>query len=65
METEPNFESKNPEILFTGVYRSHISADGNSWDIHPNGNKFLMIKPVTKDGDEISSYMPRMVHFDK
>ena len=36
-------EAGNPELLFAGDY---LGRTGRSWDIHPDGRRFLMIKPV-------------------
>ncbi|MBN2317984.1 MAG: protein kinase [Acidobacteria bacterium] len=55
IETEPDFEPQNPETLFTGVYRAFGGQDGYSWDIHPNENKFLMLRPATNAADEFYS----------
>ena len=46
IETEP-FLAGNPEILFTGNYFSPI---GRNYDIHPEGQKFLMIKEGEQTG---------------
>ncbi len=48
IETEPIFEKRgNPKILFRGTYFSEaaINITFTPWDIHPDGDKFLMIKP--------------------
>ena len=53
VETEPTFKRGNPKALFQGTYfwppvfpKSVITP----WDIHPNGKKFLMIKPAASTG---------------
>ncbi len=46
IETEP-FLAGNPEILFTGNYFSPI---GRNYDIHPEGQKFLMMREVEQTG---------------
>jgi Tol biopolymer transport system component len=51
VETEPVFKRGNPETLFKGRYVGSYPADGTPWDIDPDGNRFLMIKPpVGADG---------------
>jgi len=47
VETEPTFKRGNFKILFRGTYFSSrmIKNMTTPWDIHPNGQKFLMIKP--------------------
>ena len=45
VETEPVFKPLNPKILFKGTYFSfRILMEYTSWDIHPDTNRFLMIK---------------------
>ena len=41
--TEPAFEAGSPEELFTGSYAVRI---GRMYDIHPDGQRFLMVKPA-------------------
>ena len=49
---EPTFKYGNPIILFRGTYLSNASQKiaSTPWDIHPNGKKFLMIKPPASTG---------------
>ena len=42
IQTEPAFEPGSPEKLFTGSYAVRT---GRMYDIHPDGDRFLMIKP--------------------
>jgi serine/threonine-protein kinase len=45
VQTRAGFEAGNSEVLFDGVYR--MRSDSNiSYDIEPNGQRFLMIRPV-------------------
>ncbi|MDA2928243.1 hypothetical protein MYX78_13620, partial [Acidobacteria bacterium AH-259-G07] len=41
IETEPTFSAGSPVLLFTGRYRY---GQGRQYDIHPDGQRFLMIK---------------------
>jgi serine/threonine-protein kinase len=52
VETGPVFKRGNPEILFQGAYLSDTSLlfTMTPWDIHPDGKKFLMIKPPMGSG---------------
>jgi Tol biopolymer transport system component len=52
VETEPTFKHGNPKILFRGTYFSTTAQKIvlTPWDIHPNGKKFLMIKPPASAG---------------
>jgi hypothetical protein len=57
VETDPTFTPGNPEILYQGMY--HVLKLANllsitPWDIHPDGNRFLMIKPAVVTGEETS-----------
>jgi serine/threonine-protein kinase len=50
VETEPTFKHGNSKILLRGTYLSETIAANISltpWDIHPDGKRFLMIKPPT------------------
>jgi Tol biopolymer transport system component len=52
VETGPAFKRGNPEILFQGTYltESYLNNTWTQWDIHPDGKRFLMIKPPTGSG---------------
>ncbi len=55
VETEPSLSFGTPEILFSGRYL-YVSFPSsvliNTWDIHPDGNRFLMIKlDETSEGE--------------
>ena len=43
IRTEPAFEAGSPEELFT---RSYAVSFGRMYDIAPDGQRFLMMKPV-------------------
>ena len=43
VETEPTFMFGTPEVLFTGSY---YTGAGRSYDISPDGQRFLMMKEV-------------------
>src|SRR4030042_387718 len=45
VETDPVFKLGAPKFLFKGPYGHFLSAI--SWDIHPDGNRFFMIKSLT------------------
>ena len=51
IRTEPSFEAGSPEELFTGSYEV---LSGRMYDIAPDGQRFLMVKPVetTEGGRE-------------
>jgi hypothetical protein len=61
IETEPAFQHGNPEVLFRGKYflsNSIRTITGTPWDIHPNGKKFLMIKPPAAPATETTTQKP-------
>jgi Tol biopolymer transport system component/predicted Ser/Thr protein kinase len=45
VETAPIFKPGKPRLLFRGNYVGPVPADGVPWDIHPDGKRFLMMKP--------------------
>jgi serine/threonine protein kinase len=58
VETDQTFSPGNPIILFQGKYFSQDLAPLASitpWDIHPDGKRFLMIKPPVDVADEGTS----------
>jgi serine/threonine protein kinase/Tol biopolymer transport system component len=54
IETSPNLEPGKPEVLFEKTYYYDSAAVGISaaWDIHPDGDRFLMIKPPVETDEE-------------
>jgi len=43
VETKSTFKAAIPETLFKGTYQPSTSS-GQSWDISPDGKRFLMMK---------------------
>jgi eukaryotic-like serine/threonine-protein kinase len=65
VETDPTFKRGNPKILFRGTYYSNSLMEKmvwNPWDIHPNGKKFLMIKPPASTGAASAEGGPRKIN---
>jgi serine/threonine protein kinase len=56
LESESSFIPGNPEILFRGTYFEYtvFQPKVTAWDIHPDGDKFLMIKPAAVTDEESS-----------
>jgi serine/threonine-protein kinase len=54
VETDPTFNPGNPEVLFRGNYFSGniLQIVMTHWDIHPDGERFLMIKPQGAAGED-------------
>ncbi len=50
--TESGFLLGRPERLFEDVYANEMGTAPGSYAIHPDGDKFLFIKPV---GDEVEN----------
>ena len=44
VQTEPTFKPGKPETLFRGTYVSASLRDAHTWDIGPDGKRFLMMK---------------------
>ena len=42
--TDPSFTAGNPEVLFENYYV--FEQGGPNYDVSPDGERFLMIKPV-------------------
>jgi hypothetical protein len=43
---EPEFKADTPKMIFKGPY---INVGGFSYDVAPNGNRFLVLKPQYDD----------------
>jgi hypothetical protein len=52
LETEPVFKPDKPEVLFKGNYVGTFPGNGIPWDIHPDGDRFLMMKEGEKKKSE-------------
>jgi serine/threonine protein kinase len=63
VETEPTFNPGNPKLLFKGTYLSMetLALEGTIWNIHPNGKKFLMLKPPGSRGAASAAPSPRKI----
>jgi Tol biopolymer transport system component len=45
IETKPALRFGTPKMLFRSVNVASVSGEGHAWDIHPDGKRFLMLKP--------------------
>ena len=43
VDTESSFRPGNPEILFSGDYRPYSPNSGRSFDLSPDGRRFLLL----------------------
>jgi Tol biopolymer transport system component len=62
VETDPTFKRGNPKVLFRGTYYSGSLLEKmvwTLWDIHPNGKKFLMIKPAASTSATSTAAVPQ------
>ena len=56
LETDPSFTPETPEVLFEGDY---FAGAGRSYDVAPDGQRFLMIK--AGDPSDESSSAPELI----
>ena len=47
IELSPTFRAGTPTVLFKGNY---FNETGAQWDVTPDGNRFLMLKPAGASG---------------
>ena len=59
VETEPAFSRGKFKILFR---RAYIYEENINWDIHPDGDRFLMMKAVEATDDESALEAPRKIN---
>ena len=50
IQTDPKFSSSAPEILFYGNYSTAYTVGTGTFDIHPDGNRFLMQQSISDEG---------------
>jgi hypothetical protein len=55
VEAAPTFNTGKPKILFQGEYYAPATSSLNPWDIHPDGKRFLMVKPAEAASTEEES----------
>jgi serine/threonine protein kinase len=63
VETEPTFKAGKPEPLFRGAYAHWSDTEGHPFDIHPDGKRFLMMKPTASTGAAPATAGPRRINF--
>ncbi len=52
VDTKTTFNAGKPRVLFRGAYLSGY-GECPSWDISPDGKRFLMIKPAASTGEPV------------
>ena len=61
VKTEPALSLGTPKSLFKSTNLGLIFGAGYPWDIHPNGNRFLMIKPPAGADGTAAAIGPRKI----
>jgi hypothetical protein len=63
-EAEPTFKAGKPETLFRGTYVRFPTSvyDTQPWDIHPDGKRFLMLKPSSSTRAAPAADVPRKIN---
>jgi serine/threonine protein kinase/Tol biopolymer transport system component len=61
VETEPTFSAGKPRELFRGTFVAGYQ-ESPPYDIHPDGKRFLMIKPSQLQGGESAEKRPRKIN---
>ena len=62
VETEPTLKLGNPELLFRGNYYSLSPESGQAWDINPDDNRFIMMKPYESSADSSTDELPGKIN---
>jgi serine/threonine-protein kinase len=62
VETEPTFSLGAPKMLFRHSNVRAGRSEGIPWDIHPDGKRFLMMKPAGAEGSVEAGIMPRKIN---
>ena len=62
VQTEPVFKRLKQEVLFQGTYVSLSGQDAHTWDISPDGKRFLMMKPSVATEGESTAETPRKIN---
>jgi serine/threonine protein kinase len=61
VETKPTFKAGNPQFLFRGTYVA-TSDNGISWDLSPDGKRFLMMKELASTDKPTAAEAPRKIN---
>jgi len=62
VETEPTFNPAKPKVLFRGAFIGPAAGNGIPYDVHPDGKRFLMMKPPQGSGVESTRRGPRKIN---
>ena len=61
IDTKTGFHYGNPEVLFTGDY---AVGHGSSYDVTSDGQRFIMLKNITKSKGNIENQATNLVMVD-
>jgi hypothetical protein len=62
VKTDPGFDIVGtPQILFRGTFVRPDLGEGTPWDIHPDGKRFLMMKPPALVGSAPEAPRPKII----
>jgi hypothetical protein len=53
LETEPTFSAGDPAVVVDTSYAFAFGAGGRNYDIHPDGQRFLMVKEASTADSQI------------
>ena len=62
IEIEPTFKYGKRKVLFSGNYIGLLQNDSHTWDIHPDGKRFLMMKPTEASDNAPETVTPRKIN---
>jgi len=60
LETTPAFRPGTPRLLFKGAFMGSSAVSGTPWDMHPDGKRFLRMKPPGASPSTAAA--PRKIH---
>jgi serine/threonine-protein kinase len=62
IQTEKTFKCGKPVSLFQGTYVPLSLQDAHTWDISPDGKRFLMMKQAASAGKPAAAETPRQIN---
>ncbi len=64
IETDPSLSTGNPERIFEGQYGMAFSGQSVEFDLSPDGERCLMLKPAATSTDGANSAAELVVVFN-
>jgi hypothetical protein len=62
VESEPTFKCGKPQVLFRDTYVPYSLENPYTWDISPDGKRFLMLKAVQPAAKAPAAEAPRKIN---